>query len=301
MKLVQRLRNPVLFKELRMRMRSKRSPWAISVYLLVLGGIALAFIYLQTGMENYFNPYRTREIFMMLSFLQLAMVAFVTPGLTAGVISGERERQTLSILQTTNLSATKLILGKWLSSLSFMIFLVLASIPLYSIVFLYGGVSPLQLIRVFGFYVVTMLSCGAMGVFFSTIFKRTGVSTVVTYATIFGYTAGSGLLATLATSFYMSRLHQAGVPNPTPPLWSHFLHSVNPFFAMLDIFNEGPLRQYSAGPMGQQNLPPIDSYWLFCLFFGSLTVILLLWSIYLIRPVKPRLFRRKNLEQSISG
>lgn len=294
MNLVQRLRNPVLFKELRMRMRSKRSPWAISLYLLVLGGIALAFIYLQTGLDSYFNPYRTREIFMMLSLFQLAMVAFVTPGLTAGVISGERERQTLSILQTTNLSATKLILGKWLSSLSFMIFLVLASIPLYSIVFLYGGVSPVQLIQVFGFYLVTMLACGAMGVFFSTVFKRTGVSTVVTYATIFGYTAGSGILATLATNFFMRKLYQSGiaVPNPSVPFWSHFLYSVNPLFAMLDIFNQGPLRSFYGGSMSQQNLPPIDSYWLFCLFFGSLTIILLLWSIYLIRPVKPRLFRK---------
>ncbi|MEB3103523.1 ABC transporter permease [Ferviditalea candida] len=292
MNLVRRLRNPVLFKELRMRMRSKRSPWAISLYLLVLGGIALAFIYLQTGLDSYFNPNRSREIFMMLSLFQLAMVAFVTPGLTAGVISGERERQTLNILQTTNLSATKLILGKWLASLSFMIFLVLASIPLYSIVFLFGGISPVQLLQVFSFYLVTMLSCGAAGVFFSTVFKRTGVSTVVTYAVIFGYTAGSGIFATLATSFFMRGLYQSGggIPNPGVPFWSHFLHSVNPLFAMLDIFDQGPLR--SMYGVSGQHAPQIDSYWLFSLFFGSLTVILLLWSIYLVRPVKPRLFRK---------
>lgn len=92
-----------------------------------------------TNGGSYYNPGETRELFMLLSMMQLGMIGFVVPGLTAGVISGERERQTLNILLTTNVSATRLILGKWLASLSFMTFLVFATIPLYAIVFLYGG------------------------------------------------------------------------------------------------------------------------------------------------------------------
>ncbi len=292
MNLVQRFINPMLSKEFRLRMRSKKTPWAISLYLMVLGGIIFTFIYLYNNNQAYFDPQRSREIFMMLSIFQFAMVSFVTPGLTAGTISGERERQTLNILLTTNLSPSKIIVGKWLSSLSFMTFLVIASIPLYSIVFLYGGISPSQLIKVFGFYIISMLAIGGLGILFSTLFKRTGVATVVTYAAIIGYTIGTYIIATIIQDITQI----SSMSKTTATYWMQILYSINPFTAILSIFDEGPvvaLNYYMGGVSSRGPQLPLEPYWMFISFFSVITLISILLAIYFIKPVKKKLLRRK--------
>lgn len=291
MNFVRRLRNPVLMNELKVRMRTNRSAWIITSYLLVLGGVALTFIYLIAGWGERYDPDDTRAIFMMLSLLQLGMVCFFTPGLTAGVISGERERQTLSVLLTTNLTPSKLILGKWLSSLSFMIFLVLTSIPLYGIVFLFGGIAPMQILKVFSFYLITMLGIGSLGVLFSTIFKRTGISTVVTYAAVFAYTAGTFFLSVVIREVIQSqRAMQNLSPSQVDYFWSDLLMNVNPVAAMLNTFGEWPFGRPRNGSLMAQL--PFEPYWLYFIFFALVTVAALAYAIYLIKPVRPRLISK---------
>ncbi|WP_019120603.1 ABC transporter permease [Brevibacillus massiliensis] len=295
MNLVRQMRNPVLLNELKVRMRSNRSALIISLYLLVLGGIAFAFIYLRTGWNQRFDPNGTRDIFLFLSVLQLAMICMFTPGLTSGVISGERERQTLSVLLTTNLTATKLIIGKWLSSLSFMTYLVLASLPLYAVVVLFGGVSPLQLIEVFALYLITMLGIGSVGVLSSTIFKRTGVSTVVTYALLFAYTAGTFMAAEFIRMVIERQRSLAGITAAAQPfpMWPDLLMSLNPLAAILRVFEVGPLPQtVSRTPAGNVVPLPMDPYWIYFAFFAVLAAVAIILAIYLIKPVRPRLGRR---------
>jgi ABC-2 type transport system permease protein len=291
MNFVRQLRNPVLINELKVRMRANRSAWIITSYLLVLGGVALTFIYLIAGWGDSYNPNDTRIIFIMLSLLQLGMVCFFTPGLTAGVISGERERQTLSILLTTNLTPTKLILGKWLSSLSFMIFLVLTSIPLYGIVFFFGGIAPMQILEVFSFYLITMLGIGSLGVLFSTIFKRTGIATVVTYAAVFAYTAGTFFLSVVIREIIQEQRELQNLSaSQVDYFWSDLLLNLNPVAAMLNTFGEWPFGRPRSGSLMAQL--PFEPYWLYFIFFALVTVVALAYAIYLIKPVRPRLIRK---------
>lgn len=289
MNVLRRLRNPVLFNEWKMRMRTQRSPWIIFLYLLVLGGITLLYIFLMTNGGSYYNPNETRELFMMLSILQLAMICFVVPGLTAGVISGERERQTLSVLLTTNVSATRLIIGKWLASLSFMTFLVFATVPLYAIVFLYGGISPVQLIQVFGFYLMTMFGIGSIGVLLSTLIKRTGIATVISYGVVFGYAIGSSVAAEIIKELIRYQRRNLNYQPGPMPVWPDLLHSINPLFAMLNIFDEGPVQDLRRMGNPASMLLSVDPFWYYCLFFALVTVVCLLCAIYWIHPVRPRL------------
>ncbi len=286
MNISRHLRNPVLLNELKVRMRSNRSAWMLMIYLLILGGIALLFMYMLLGWGSRFDPDNVRIIFMFLSVLQLGLVCFFTPGLTAGVISGDRERQTLSVLLTTNITPTKLILGKWLSSLAFMIFLVLSSMPLYGIVFLYGGIAPLQILQVFAFYLITMLGLGSIGVLFSTVFRRTGIATVATYAVLFIYTAGTAFF-----SFVLNRFieHQQQVAHYTPSklveALPDLLMGLNPIVAILDIFQV--MRFFT----GNSTLP-IRAYWLYFLVFALITVLALAYAIHLIKPVRTPIFKK---------
>lgn len=225
--------NPVLQKEFKLRFRSKKPIIGLLAYLSAIGILILGFIYLQTlsNPSGYFHPSESKTMFMLLSFLQAILVLFITPGLTAGVISSERERQTLNILLTTNQSSTSIIVGKLVSSLSYLLLLILASLPLYSFVFLFGGVSPATILKVFGFYIFTMLAFGSVGVFFSTIIRRTIVSMVTMYATTLFLAGGTALL------FMILNILSDHQQIQTLNVLAYFMASLNPlmvFAALVD-------------------------------------------------------------------
>jgi ABC-type transport system involved in multi-copper enzyme maturation permease subunit len=273
--------NPVLLKELRQRFRSGKTSWLLALYLLVIGVFVLGFMYLSwRNSPGFFQPNRSRELFIMLSATQLIMLAFVIPGLTAGVISGERERQTLNVLLTTQLTPWQIIWSKLVSSSAFMVLLVVATLPLYSIVFLYGGIAPGQVLGVFGFYLVTMFLFGCIGVACSSFFKRTGVSTVTTYGLAFALSAGTGFLAVFL--YEMSRMQQV---NWTPATWTgftagvvEFLQCINPVFVLMEILGERGIQ--TGVDLG---LP----YWgVYTVIYLTAGVMLLYWSARLLAPRK---------------
>jgi ABC-type transport system involved in multi-copper enzyme maturation permease subunit len=111
------------------------------------------------------------------------MVCLISPALTAGAISAEHEHQTYDLLRTTLLSARDLVLGKLASSLSFMLILVLAALPLQMLGFFFGGVSMEEIIVAFLILVFSALAFNALGIFFSSFIHRTLPSTVLSYVT----------------------------------------------------------------------------------------------------------------------
>lgn len=171
-------------------------------------------------------------MFMFLAFVQLGLVLFITPGLTGGVISSERERQTLSILLTTTQSSFTIILGKLLSSISYLVLLILASLPIYSFVFLYGGISPTQLTQVFFFSLFTMLVIGSFGVLFSTLIRKTIVSMVTTYSVALFIVAGTAVISLIL--FQIANIHASATPAKVPSVY--FSAMFNPGIVLADIF-----------------------------------------------------------------
>lgn len=184
--MMERFYNPVFVKELKLRFRSFKSFSGLMFYLAVLCIFIAGFLLLTTEFtgKGFFRPETSFMMFAVLTILQMALVLFITPSLTAGAISSEREKQTLNILLTTTQSSTQIVIGKLLSSVSFLVLMLVAGLPLYSLVFLFGGVSPSQLISIFLFYLVTVVAIGSIGVMFSTITKKTIVAMIATYGSI---------------------------------------------------------------------------------------------------------------------
>ncbi|MDR4315624.1 ABC-type transport system involved in multi-copper enzyme maturation, permease component [Niallia circulans] len=226
--------NPVLNKELKLRFRSGKTFVGILFYLLALTLLMVALMYvLRTSSPNgFFKPQESRLMFMFLAFVQLGLVLFITPGLTGGVISSERERQTLSILLTTTQSSFTIILGKLLSSISYLVLLILASLPIYSFVFLYGGISPTQLTQVFFFSLFTMLVIGSFGVLFSTLIRKTIVSMVTTYSVALFIVAGTAVISLIL--FQIANIHASATPAKVPSVY--FSAMFNPGIVLADIF-----------------------------------------------------------------
>lgn len=278
------LNNPVLSKEYRLRMRSKRTPWLVTGYLFILGMIALMFIYLRTA-ASHFELGAGRELFMMLSVLQLAMIGFVTPGLTAGQISGERERQTLAVLLTTNLSPAVIVVSKLIASLSFVLFLVVSSLPLYAIVFLYGGLSIAQLVELFFFYVVAMLFLGSLGLMYSTFVQRTGVATVLTYGTVAVIVFGTAITGFFAISFYELNVSGGGGNNP---FWVTVWFLLNPVYTVASLFGMDDFAS---------SISWIQPYAFFLVVYGSLSLIFIVLTARRLSPVR----RRRQRKEAISA
>jgi len=226
--------NPVLNKELKLRFRSGKTFVGILFYLLALTLLMVALMYVlrTSSPSGFFKPQESRLMFMFLAFFQLGLVLFITPGLTGGVISSERERQTLSILLTTTQSSFTIVIGKLLSSISYLVLLILASLPIYSFVFLFGGISPTQLAQVFFFSLFTMLVIGSFGVLFSTLIRKTIVSMVTTYSVALFIVAGTAVISLIL--FQIADIYAVATPKKVPSVY--FSAMFNPGIVLADIF-----------------------------------------------------------------
>lgn len=293
-----RLINPVLDKEFRLRMRTPRAMWTLFFYLFALGLMSLSAIYLTQGLSgrgSAFNPERSRELFYFLSMAQLGLIAFMAPGLTAGVISGEREKQTLNLLLTTQQSSATIIVSKLVSSLGFMTLIVFATIPIYSIMFLYGGVSPKQLVLVFVFYLFMMVVLGSFGVLFSTLMKRTMISVIVTYGvTLFMFVGTAILFFVLQGIIEQARMNGTGTPTNSF-MWVGHVIAMNPAGALYSILDPSisdqvfRLNRWGSGM--QAKGAPMALWQEFMIVYAVLAIIA---NWLAIRNLRPRLIGRKR-------
>jgi ABC-type transport system involved in multi-copper enzyme maturation permease subunit len=225
--------NPVFRKELKLTTRS----WKIAITILLYTGVlaAIGILVFDQLMQSFalrmsYQDFTT--LYVLLSALQFGLILFVVPALTAGAISGERERQTLEIILSTPLKPFSILIGKLLSSLSTVVLLVVASLPILSLIFVFGGVSMIQLLGLIGYYIVTAIFVGSIGVFLSTIFKKTTVSNVMAYGTVVFLTLGTFIFIVLYYTL-VSRYNYSGTP-VEPPLVRYILY-LNPLTGFISI------------------------------------------------------------------
>ena len=205
--------NAVLGKELTTRMRGWRAAAIITVYLAVLAAISLIVLSSPVAPTNYTQSAQLGStLFSLLSGFQMALITFVTPVSMADAISGERQRQTLDLLLVTRLSSPAIVFGKLLSGLAFDVLLILCSLPLFSLVFLFGGISPEQLISMFVVFLATTMLLGSMAIFISTLMRRSGPAIIVSLLCTQGLTLGLGVL-----SLYLVTINFASTSALSPP------------------------------------------------------------------------------------
>jgi len=237
---VRSLWNPIVAKEYRSRMRTWRSPTAMTVYIVLLGGLGWA-VFAAMSRGGVFGAFGAgtnygQWLFTFLMLFQVVLLAFITPALTAGAISGERERQTIDLLFVTPLPPFSIIWGKLLSSMSFVVVLLTLSVPIFSLVFLFGGIELDQML--YGFLVtgVTALTLGLMGIAFSSLFRRTLVATVAAYGAAFVLTVGSPAYGLL----FPVQANPLSTTMPAPPA----VTLISPLLPLLVIASNQPLGSY---------------------------------------------------------
>jgi len=234
-------------------------------------------------------------MFIFISFVQLGLIAFMAPGLTAGVISGEREKQTLNLLLTTQQSSASIVISKLVSSLSFMALITLATMPVYSIVFLFGGISPGQLGMVFLFYWFTMLALGSFGILFSTLFKRTMLAVIVAYGITLFLFGGTAFLY-LIVSQIMEEMTRSSGGAPGDFGWIGHLLALNPGAALYSVFDPEMRRwvlrmNKNSGGSLSTGQPALQLWQEFLIIYSILIIAAVLTAI---RSVRPRLNKKSK-------
>jgi ABC-2 type transport system permease protein len=178
--------NPIVIKELRSRMRGPRAFVILTAFLLLLGLFTYGLYRIVTYSSNMgggatLGAVIGRTVFIGLAFFELMLVCLFTPALTAGAISSEEERKTLDILLATPLRAASVLWGKLISALTYVFLLILAAVPLASIVFILGGVTTSDLLDSLAILALCAVAFGTLGLFFSVLLRRTGRATVASY------------------------------------------------------------------------------------------------------------------------
>lgn len=194
--------NPVTIKELRGRMRGRRAFVVLTSYLTVVSLFA-GFIYLViVANADYSTTYNTvgQTIFFTLVFIQGTLVIFIGPAFTASAISGEKERQTYELLRTTLLSPAAFVAGKLISALSYVFLLLLSSIPILSLAFMFGGIALSELIISQLLLAASAITFAMLGLFFSSRARSSTAASVMTYAVVLFFTLGTPVLASMFLS-----------------------------------------------------------------------------------------------------
>lgn len=200
--------NPVFGKELRIFERSIKISVVIFIYNIILALVAFAIFYdmLHTSRFTGSVEYKSIiQIYIIMAYIQFGMLILIIPGLTAGAISGERERQTLDILLSTQLKPWQIIMGKLQSSLLVVLLLATTSLPIVSIVFVFGGIKIVDLLILILLLVVEAVFIGTIGLFFSSLFKKTTSATVLTYTTLLFIFVGTYLFVQGVYSFEQTK------------------------------------------------------------------------------------------------
>lgn len=199
--------NPVLDRELRQRSRGARWMVLVSLFLLLALGVLYLTYYSQTYDDGYNYGYQDpiralnltvgRLMFEWVLMLQMTLLLFIVPGISAGSISGERDRQTLIPLQVTLVRPSGIFFGKVGSSTAFMSLLLVASVPLWAIAYILGGITITNVLLSLLTLLITGLLIAIVGVGSSALFQRSVASVLATYGVVMFMVIGTFIMWTI--------------------------------------------------------------------------------------------------------
>lgn len=180
--------SPVFFKELG-QLAVSRKPLAMKAILLA---ILIADFLICLGTASRYDGMASgelgRTLFATLTMVELLAMTVFTPVVTAGMVCGEREANTLGLLFLTRLKAWNIVQDKGLSRIVLMLILCAITLPFMFAALLFGGVEPLHILAAAANILSVILFTGGISLLFSTRARRYGAALAMSYTAIFvGY------------------------------------------------------------------------------------------------------------------
>lgn len=133
--------------------------------------------------QNDFARVSDRFAFMLFMVQNLAIVV-LTPAYLGSAIAEERERHTLELLFSTQLSDTEIVLGKLTSRIIHLFGFVLAGLPVLCLVQFWGGIDMLLIAGNIANTMLNILSIGSICLLLSVLCRTVAVAVMTSYAII---------------------------------------------------------------------------------------------------------------------
>jgi ABC-type transport system involved in multi-copper enzyme maturation permease subunit len=160
-----RLLGPHFYYDVVRLARRGRTTLLRCAYILALfAGLALVFEQAPARRDwrpNDFAAVSERFAFTLF-FIQNLAVVILTPAYLASAITEEKERRTLELLFTTQLSDTEIILGKLLSRIIHLFGFVIAGFPILSLTQFWGGIDLLLIAGNLANTLLNILTIGSL-------------------------------------------------------------------------------------------------------------------------------------------
>jgi ABC-type transport system involved in multi-copper enzyme maturation permease subunit len=294
--------NPIIVKELRSRMRGGRAFITLTITLLLTAGLMYALLQVMLSVSQYsydvVSPRIGQALFTVLAYLELAVICAITPAVTAGAISGEREKQTYEMLQATPLSPSSILWGKLFSALSYVFLLLFAAVPLASLIFIFGGVSPSDMFKALLVLLALAVAFGVLGLFMSALFVRTGRATVASFMVVLVLNFVPLVVAAVLAITRQGDMPRGVLAFSPISILAGVLAPFNSTYGggVLDILPiiSGYAFRSAVTPVSMTSIPrPIYHYGL--AFYAVLTLVLYLVSARLVRPARRWKFTRAEI------
>ncbi len=294
----------VLLKELRATLRGSRAALLITVYVglaLIGGRLVFNAVTGQLGMgPPLFAAQVGQAIFVGLVLALQALSVFLAPATTVNGVSAEYERRTVELLAATPLTPAWLLLGKLLTGIAFVLLLLIAALPLFSLVYLFGGVGVADLARVLVVMLGSAIAGATLGLFCSALTRQTYAATLLCYALLVALVGGT----LLAANFWS--LTNAMLPAPPAYVAANPLSAIGAALARTrppEVVSPETLRPVAALSLLTQGVlveaqggrVVLPLYRVSLVIYGAASLLLFWLSLHLVRPRRRWALTRDDL------
>lgn len=222
--------NPVMVKEFRCR-RFGRLHWLLRlVALCALVSLGLTFAATLETMS-----WGVDTIGGIMVMLQVALIILVTPSLASGLISSEIESGGWNLMKMTPLSANRILRGKLLSVVLTLLLILLATLPGYVVILFIDPGRHEQVRDVLICLLLTAVFALILSATCSSLFRKTTIATVVSYAALVTICVGTMLVWLARNAPFGHRTVEAVL-------------SINPMAAALNVIGTPGFEDYRLLP-----------------------------------------------------
>jgi len=176
--------NPVLRKDLLGLLRLRRVA-AIQVFFVATLAVLFLSAWPQGGVYSLASGAQD-NLLLGLVMGQLVLLALFVPGMASVALSGEREANTLEMLYASRLGASRIIVGKVLSVISYPVLLLITGLPFVALLN-WRGMSSADLpnlVWAYGILLVSAVFLAVVSLTVSAFSKQSATALVISYAIV---------------------------------------------------------------------------------------------------------------------
>lgn len=202
--------NPVINRELKVRVRFARGFWlqgGYLIFLIMIISLAYQGILAKTPVTNPAQLQgRLQGFYFTMLYSLIGIITLITPALSAGAISFERERRTLDLLLVTPIRPSGILTGKLIASFAFVLLLLVLSMPIATVCIIFGGATLSDLLGTYAIIAFDALHLCALALYCSAVNNASGTATFWAYLS----TGGLLVLSAPVVSMGVGSLMMAG-------------------------------------------------------------------------------------------